>query len=282
MSGAALLHDPVLVRDVRAEAAEPRLEALLEPYMRAWERHGVRFGTRSSDGTLFSAVLREVAPPVGPFPAGGKEHPVVIVSDDALVYRFPHGHPDPRCRGERNARFLDPDGLEERVLGPLDLPGEATVVLDIPRIHPTEGRVFGAVLGRLDRMLSVVARGRRIAVALHNGAYLLPDYLACLGRHGVGHVLRCGEDMPPLLEQLRMPGVLEAGPLVVDVELAGRRHETLPGVAEAVRRALEGGRPLAVCAGERPGRSTLAALLALMTMLNPELAKRSHLKRCAA
>jgi hypothetical protein len=37
-----------------------------------------------------------------------------------------------------------------------------------------------------------------------------------------------------------------------------------------------------VCAGDHPQDSTLAALLALMTILNPELAKRSIVRRSAA
>jgi hypothetical protein len=301
MHGTALLCDLRVPRsqENRSGRATP-LGALLAPYLRAWQRHGVRFGSRSWDGwsleeyaALFSIALLEIGPRSFPSPSllcrlrqsmPGDGRLSVSVTDDSLIYRFPYGHPDLQCRGERNERFLDPVALEDRVLGPLGELGDAVevVILNIPRVYPTEGPVFGQVLSRLDRLLSGLPRRWRFAIALHNGGYLLPDYLACLRDHGVGHVLRCGEEMPPLLEQLQMPGAFHAGPIVVDVPAGGMQEEMLLGIAEAIRRALEENRPLAVYAGDRPEESTLAFLLALMTLLNPDLAKRSVLRRCAA
>jgi hypothetical protein len=276
------------------------LEALLAPYLRAWQRHGVWFGTRMWDGwsfekyaALFPATLLEIGPWHFPSPSffcrlrermPGHGRVTALVTDDSLFYRFPHGHPDLRFRGERNERFLDPADLEERVLELLRHLGEAlaVVVLNIPRIYPTEGPVFAQVLSRLDRLLTALPRTWPVAVALHNGGYLLPDYLACLRDHRAGHVLRCDEDMPPLLEQLGMPGILGGGPAVVDVPVESFGEEEMLGISEAVRCALEESRPLLVYAGDRPEESTVAPLLALMTRLNPELAKRSVLRRHAA
>jgi len=286
-----------LHQESRPERATP-LEALLVPYLRAWERYEVRFGTRSWDGrsledyaALFSTAALEISPRSFP-PASfflrlrqcmpGPGRLSVIVTDDALTYRFPYGHPDPRVRGERNERFLDPAGLEERVFAGLGQLGDAVgvVVLNIPRVYATEGPVFAQVLSRLDRLLSRLPRKWRFAVALHNSGYLLPDYLACLRDHGVGHVLRSSEDMPPLLEQLQM--AIPPGPLVVDVATERLQEEELLGVAEAVRHCLAEGQPLFVYAGDRPEESVVTALLAVMTMLNAELAKRSVLRRHAA
>lgn len=272
-----------------------RAAALLAPYLRAWERHDVQLGIRSWDGwhlkdyaALFPAAMLEIPPHAFPSPSlvsrlreSVRGRLSLLVSDDMLVYRFPYGHPDPGCRGERNERFLEPDGLVERVFARLGEFGDrlGVVVLDIPRIYPTEGPVFGRVLSRLDRLLSALPRRWPLAVALHNGGYVLPDYLACLREHRVGHVLRSGRDMPPLLEQL--PGMPEEGPLLIDLSAKALERELL-GVAEAVRRSLERGMSLSVYAGDRPDERAMAVLLALMTVLNPELAKRSVLRRHAA
>jgi len=299
MHGTALLCEPLRQEECRPGQLEP-LEALLAPYLQAWQRHGVRFGTRWWDGrsleqyaALFSTVVLEVDSRTIPSPSllgrlrqgmAGDGWLTVIVRDDVLHYRFPHGHPDRRCRGERNTCFLDPGVLEERVLEPLEVLRDApgVVVLDIPRIYPTEGPVFGQVLSRLDRLLSELPRTQHFAVALHNGSYLLPDYLACLRHHGVSHVLCCEADMPPLLEQLQMPDMLHRGPVVVEAPPERMDEDVLVGIAAVVGHALEEAWPLVVCAGDRPQDSTLAGLLALMTFLNPELAKRSIVRRSAA
>lgn len=280
---------------VRQESRQGRAAALLAPYLRAWERHDVQLGVRSWEGwplegytALFPAAMLEIDPRAFPSPSlvsrlrdNVRGRLSLIVSDDALVYRFPYGHPDPGCRGERNERFLEPDGLLERVFARLGEFGDrlGVVVLDIPRIYPTEGPVFGRVLSLLDRLLSALPRRWPLAVALHNGGFLLPDYLACLREHRVGHVLRSGRDMPPLLEQL--PGMPEGVSLMIDFSAKALEGELL-GVAETVRRSLERGLSLTVYAGDRPDEQTMAVLLALMTVLNPELAKRSVLRRQAA
>lgn len=85
--------------------------------------------------------------------------------------------------------------------------------------------------------------------------------------------------MPPLLEQL--PGMPEGVSLMIDFSAKALEGELL-GVAETVRRSLERGLSLTVYAGDRPDEQAMAVLLALMTVLNPELAKRSVLRRQAA
>lgn len=88
--------------------------------------------------------------------------------------------------------------------------------------------------------------------------------------------------MPPLLEQLQMPDMLHRGPVVVEAPPERMDEDVLVGIAAVVGHALEEAWPLVVCAGDRPQDSTLAGLLALMTFLNPELAKRSIVRRSAA
>ena len=79
----------------------------------------------------------------------------VMLSDDALVYRFPYGHPDRGRRGELNPGFLYPGPLRERVCAALDaLDGTLdTVVLRLQPVYRTEELRAPEFVDRLDRFL---------------------------------------------------------------------------------------------------------------------------------
>lgn len=117
--------------------------------------------------------------------------------------------------GEENPRFLDARLLEDAFLRPLARTFEARtgpVVLEFsPMRRPPPPTAFAA---RLDRFLAALPAAFRYAVELRNRELLSPAYLEVLARHGAAHVLSLWERMPPVAEQLELPGVLTA-PFVV-------------------------------------------------------------------
>ena len=220
---------------------------------------------------------------------------LAVVSHESMMYRFPYGHPDAARRGERNPRFLDPAlvcGIVAPLLRVLDR-HLRVVVLQPGRIYPTEEYPFAEFLGRLACLLDALPRAYRYAVELATPEYLRPEYFACLQDHGAAHVLNQNDGMPPLLEQVQRPDVLTTDIVVLrtpqdGAPLAARRHrggmdaEMRLGILETVRRCIDGKKMLYIDLGDRPEGSAPLTLLALMSMLDPDLAKLSPLRRHAA
>ena len=84
----------------------------------------------------------------------------------------------------------------------------------------------------LDRFLERLPRDWRYGVEIRNRAFLHPDYFAVLARHGVAHVFNSWQDMPPVEEQLALPGSRTSP------EFFGARFLLRPGrkYEEAVKR----------------------------------------------
>lgn len=65
------------------------------------------------------------------------------------------------------------------------------------------GRDF---LGDLDKFLGALPKGWPYAVEIRNRWWLKPAYFECLARHGVTHVYNSWDAMPPVSEQVLLPG----------------------------------------------------------------------------
>jgi uncharacterized protein YecE (DUF72 family) len=294
----------------------------LVPYLRAWERHNVYFGTPSWlssrwIGTVYrrwygsyaefarfslqeyarcftttclefgpyrpplvSACvrLRELVPRQFRFTVG--------IADESLMYRFPYGHPDPLKRGERNGSFLDAGLLEGRVFPAVRRlgPHAGLLVLRLAPIYSTEGISPGMFLKQLDRFLGALPRDCRYAVELGNMDYVLPEYLACLRRHGVAHVLRQRRGVLPIIDQIQMPSILTTAHCLLRVSPARSiREDDLPlGIVGTLRRALEMRSAVYLYVEDHSSFHAPHGLVNLMTLLNPELARLSPIKRRAA
>ena len=273
----------------------------LRSYLRAWERHHVRFGVVCSRPRLalchsvFSSACVDV--PVDEIPAigGSQDTPfAVAVADDVLVYRFPYGHANARLRGERNAHFLDAAKLQQGFLPLQNSPAKRipAVILPIAHVYPTERLDFNNFLGRLTGFLDTLVHGSdnsgccgpgrlRYAVELHNSEYLLPEYFSSLERYGVTHVLNTTATMPSLLEQIQLPHVLTTDRVIVRTA-AGGDSEWLLGIMETVRRCVSEKKELYVYFSEGEDFRTESTLKTLMNMLSSDLAKLSPIRRNAA
>ena len=65
-------------------------------------------------------------------------------------------------------------------------------------------------LDRLDSFLENLPRAFRFAVEVRNREYLAPRYFDSLRAHGVAHVLNSWTRMPPIGEQMNIPGAFTA------------------------------------------------------------------------
>jgi hypothetical protein len=58
----------------------------------------------------------------------------------------------------------------------------------------------------LDRFFTGLPAGWPYGMELRNKHWLQPEYFACLARHGITHVYNSWDAMPPVIEQMALPG----------------------------------------------------------------------------
>lgn len=130
------------------------------------------------------------------------------VTDEITIKRFANLPRFGVRAGRVNESFLNADLFATAFLGPCGPFQEHIGLLmfefshfsagDFPR-----GRDFVAAL---DRFLGQLPKGWRYGVEIRNRNFLHADYFAMLARHGVAHLYNSWADMPPLGEQLDLPG----------------------------------------------------------------------------
>ena len=129
------------------------------------------------------------------------------VSDAITAKRTPNL---PRFRdgaGKLNPRFLDPTLFAEGFLRPLESMRQRVGMLIFEFSHFSaddfaRGRDF---VSPLDAFLEAVPKGWPYGIELRNGAWLDPEYFACLARHGVAHVFNAWTKMPTVTQQMALP-----------------------------------------------------------------------------
>jgi uncharacterized protein YecE (DUF72 family) len=110
--------------------------------------------------------------------------------------------------GTVNGDFLNAGLFESAFLGPC-APFQKQVgllIFEFSRFSPAEfarGRDF---VEALDEFLGRLPPGWRYGVEIRNRSFLHPDYFAMLARRGAAHVFNSWQDMPPVGEQLALPG----------------------------------------------------------------------------
>jgi uncharacterized protein YecE (DUF72 family) len=273
----------------------------LVPHVRAWARHGIHFGALSVPRTLeeYTRCFATACLNVGPYRMPGmaallrlqEQIPpafrfTVAVTEETLMYRFPYGHPDRAKQGERNSCFLDATVLEERVFPALQVLAShvGMVLLRLAPVYPTEGYPFGSFLRAVDRFLGALPSGYSYALEHCNQEYVLPEYLACLRAHGITHALHRYPGGPPIVDQLQTPGILTADTAVLRAAAACSPvdDDLQIGIREVVRQCVEEKKWLLFYVDDHVPAGVPAAMMELMTMLDPELAKLSPIRRKAA
>ncbi len=130
------------------------------------------------------------------------------VTDTITLKRFPQLPRFGPKAGTTNPDFLNPELFENAFLKPCLSMREKVGVLmfEFSKFHRADyehGRNF---LADLDQFLTALPTGWPYAIEMRNRSWLTPEYFACLNRHNVAHVFNSWTQMPPVEEQLALPG----------------------------------------------------------------------------
>jgi len=130
------------------------------------------------------------------------------VTDAITVKRFPNLPRFGERGGQENPSFLDAEVFASRFLAPCDSIRSRVGILifEFSRFHRTNfahGRDFVAAL---EVFLAALPAGWPYGIELRNHDWLVPEYFACLARYGVAHVFNSWTRMPPVGQQLALPG----------------------------------------------------------------------------
>lgn len=130
------------------------------------------------------------------------------VTDALTIRRFPNLPRFGAKAGQKNQDFLNADLFATAFLKPCESIRQKVGVLmfEFSRFWPTDyehGRDFVA---DLDVFLGNLPKGWPYAIEMRNKYWLRDEYLGCLARHGVAHVFNSWDAMPPVSEQMAIPG----------------------------------------------------------------------------
>ena len=130
------------------------------------------------------------------------------VTDAITIKKFPNQPRFGAKAGQTNRDFLNADLFETAFLKPCEeiRSKVGVLMLEFSRFWPSDyehGRDF---LADLDTFLAKLPKGWPYAIEMRNKAWLVPDYFACLARHGVTHVFNSWDAMPPVSEQMALAG----------------------------------------------------------------------------
>ncbi len=129
-------------------------------------------------------------------------------TDAITIKRFPNLERFGQLAGKPNENFLNADLFVKGFLQPCE-PIRANVGLvmfEFSRFWPADyehGRDFVA---DLDKFLGRLPQGWPYGVEMRNRAWLKPEYFECLARRRVTHVFNSWDAMPPVDEQMALPG----------------------------------------------------------------------------
>jgi uncharacterized protein YecE (DUF72 family) len=151
------------------------------------------------------------------------------VTDAITIKKFPNLPRFAANAGKANPDFLNADLFATAFLKPCeDIRSKVGVLMfEFSRFYPSDyahGRDF---LADLDSFLGKLPPGWPYAIEMRNKNWLVPEYFACLARHGVTHVFNSWEAMPPISEQMALSGSVTNPGLLASRFLLkpGRKYE---------------------------------------------------------
>jgi len=130
------------------------------------------------------------------------------VTDALTIKRFPNLDRFGPKAGQANQDFLNAELFATAFLKPCeDIRQKVGVLMfEFSRFWPNDyehGRDFVA---DLDVFLGKLPKGWPYAIEMRNRFWLREEYFWCLARHGVTHVFNSWDAMPPVGEQIALPG----------------------------------------------------------------------------
>jgi uncharacterized protein YecE (DUF72 family) len=130
------------------------------------------------------------------------------VTDEITIKNFPNQPRHGAKAGQPNADFLNADMFATAFLKPCESirPKVGVLMFEFSRFYPSDylhGRDF---IADLDRFLGELPKGWPYAIEMRNKNWLVPEYFGCLANHNITHVFNSWEAMPPVSEQIALPG----------------------------------------------------------------------------
>ncbi len=185
----------------RGKVAKSRFEKIcLSEYAEVFKTVCVDAAYYTFPSETYLTGLADQVP--GDFQFGFKVTDTITIKKFANLARFGDR------AGKPNEHYLNTRLFESAFLEPCESIRQNVGVLmfEFSRFYPSDyahGRDF---IADLDAFLGALPKGWPYAVEMRNQAWLVPDYFACLARHGVAHVFNSWDAMPPVDEQMAMPG----------------------------------------------------------------------------
>lgn len=135
------------------------------------------------------------------------------VTDRITIKRYPRLPRHGVNAGRENPDFLNVELFEDAFLRPVEALGakRGVVIFEFSAFTAESGVTFDVFMTSLDTFLARLPRDAAYAVEIRNREFLTADYLTMLSSHGVAHVLNNWTRMPPIIEQIRIAGVLTGG-----------------------------------------------------------------------
>lgn len=130
------------------------------------------------------------------------------VTDEITIKRFANLPRHGQRAGKPNENFLNADLFANAFIRSCEpfRKNVGLLMFEFSRFYPGDyehGRDFVA---DLNAFLGKLPKGWPYGVEIRNHHWLAPEYFACLARHGVTHVFNSWEAMPPVSEQMALPG----------------------------------------------------------------------------
>ena len=130
------------------------------------------------------------------------------ITDTVTLKKFPNLARFGAKAGRANPDFLNAEIFADHFLKPCERIRKKVGVLmfEFSRFWPGEyehGRDF---VSDLDEFLGKLPQGWPYAIEMRNKHWLTTEYFGCLARHNVTHIFNSWDAMPPVSEQMAMPG----------------------------------------------------------------------------
>ena len=155
------------------------------------------------------------------------------VTDAITIKKFPNLDRFGQMAGKPNENFLNAELFATGFLRPCESirSNVGLLMFEFSRFWPEDYQHGRDFIADLDKFLGQLPRTWPYGVELRNRNWLRPQYFDCLARHQVTHVYNSWEAMPPISEQITMPGSR------TNPELTAARFLLRPGRAyeEAVK-----------------------------------------------
>lgn len=132
------------------------------------------------------------------------------VTDRLTIKRYPTLPRFGRLAGTENPDFLNVELFEDAFLKPLEelRKKRGAIIFEFSTFHPNSGMTYEKFVDLVSTFLSQLPKHYEYAIELRNSEFLTSDYLAMLASHGVAHVLTNWTRMPPIIDQIKIAGVL--------------------------------------------------------------------------